>query len=173
MRAVGLAGLIGAAALLGGAAPAWAFDCTGPRFNGAPPRVNFVHIFCGEIRRGKPDGYHAELIQPTPWVRGVRDARPVRGGRGLYNATVLFADGSTKFSTFYPRHCTEAEIEASVRYAVSQPRQAKPGSWGFVAASAPAQGGAGYCTGSDGRPFTIRFATLSRGDVNTAFPDAP
>ncbi len=157
--------------LLPGAAQA--FDCAGPRFQGSDPKINLVHIFCGEIRRGKPDGYHTELVQPTPSVQGVRDPRPVRNGRGLYNATVLFANGMTKFSTFYPRTCTEAQIVASIRYAVQQPEQPKPGSWGNIAPSAPPQGGAAYCTGTDGRPFTIRYARLSRGDVNTAFPDAP
>lgn len=152
---------------------AHAFDCNGPRFSGPSPQINLVHIFCGEIRNGKPDGYHSELIHPTPSVLGTRDPRPVRNGRGLYNATVLFSNGATKFSTFYPRTCSQAQIEASIRYAAAQPPQPKPGSWGFVAPSAPREGGMAYCTGSDGRPFTIRYATLPRGDINTAFPDGP
>ncbi len=151
---------------------AYAFDCDGPRFRGPKPQINLVHVFCGEIRRGKPDGYHTELLHPTPAVSGIRDPQPMRGGRGLYNATVQFTNGATKFSSFYPRTCTEAQIETSIRYAAAQPPTPKPRSWGFIAPSAPPQGGAAYCTGTDGHPFTIRYATLSRGDINTAFPDS-
>jgi hypothetical protein len=151
---------------------ALAFDCAGPRFRGPAPQINLVHVFCGEIRNGKPDGYHTELVHPTPSVSGVRDVQPMRGGRGLYNGTVLFTNGMTKFSSFYPRGCSEAQIEASIRFAVSQPKVAKTRGWGFVAPSAPPQGGAPYCTGTDGKPFVIRYATLSRGDINTAFPDS-
>lgn len=152
---------------------AHAFDCNGPRFSGERPQINLVHVFCGEVRNGKPDGYHTEIEGQTPSVRGIRDPRPMRNGNGVYNATVLFANGMTKFSSFYPRRCTEAQIEASIRYAISQPRTPKQGSWGFVAPSAPPANNAAFCTGDDGRPITIRYATLSRGDINTAFPDAP
>ena len=152
---------------------AQAFECRGPRFRGEAPQINVVHIFCGEIRNGRPDGYHSEIAGRTEMVDGVRDPRPLCNGRGLYNGTVLFANGATKFSTFYPRACSEAQIETSIRYAVQQPRQPKPGSWGFLAASSPPQGGTAFCTGDDGRPFTIRYALASRGDVNTAFPDSP
>ncbi len=151
---------------------AFAFDCTGPRFSGPKPQINLVHVFCGEVRNGKPDGYHTEIVHPTPTVSGIRDAQPMRGGRGLYNATVQFTNGMTKFSSFYPRQCTEAQIETSIRYAATQPRTPKPRSWGFIAPSAPPQGGAAFCTGTDGHPFVIRYATLSRGDINTAFPDS-
>lgn len=151
---------------------AFAFDCAGPRFRGPKPQINLVHVFCGEIKRGKPDGYHTEIVHPTPVVSSTSDPQPMRGGRGLYNATVQFANGATKFSSFYPRQCTEAQIEKSIRYAISQPVTPKLRSWGFIAPSAPPQGGADFCTGTDGRPFVIRYATLSRGDINTAFPDS-
>jgi hypothetical protein len=154
------------------ASQAHAFDCNGPRFRGPSPQINLVHVFCGEIRNGKPDGYHSEIVHPTPAVEGVRDPQPMRGGRGLYNATVEFRNGMSKFSSFYPRTCTEAQIEASIRYAATQPKIRKPRGWGFVAPSAPPEGGAAFCTGTDGRPFVIRYATLSRGDINTAFPDS-
>jgi hypothetical protein len=164
-------GLFVLAALLAPSA-AHAFDCQGPAFTRDHPAINLRHIFCGEIRNGRPDGYHAELMAlPTAAVIAVRDRRETRNGIGL--ATVLFANGATKFSSFYPRRCTEAQIVTSIRYAASQPRTPKPGSWGFIAPSAPVPGADGYCLGSDGNPFTIRYATLSRGDINTAFPDGP
>lgn len=151
---------------------AHAFDCAGPRFRGPSPQINLVHVFCGEIRNGKGDGYHSEIVHPTPSVAGIRDLQKMRGDRGLYNATVEFRNGMNKFSSFYPRSCSEAQIEASIRFAAAQPIMPKPRSWGFIAASAPPQGGAAFCTGTDGKPFVIRYATLKRGDINTAFPDS-
>jgi hypothetical protein len=149
-----------------------AIDCTTAHWSSGHPAINIGHIFCGEIRR-RPDGYHSEAIAPTPFVTRVERRQDI--GDGVYNGTVIFANGDHKFSTFYPRACSVGQIVASIRYAVSQPRTPKSDGWGFVAASAPADrnGGDAFCRGSDGRPFTIRFATLSRGDINTAFPDSP
>jgi hypothetical protein len=156
------------ALLLPGAAHA--FDCGKPAFSQDHPAINLRHIFCGEIRNGRPDGYHAEIMKlPTASVVAVRDRREARNG--VATGTVLFTNGATKFSSFFPRRCTEAQIITSIRYAISQPRTPKPGSWGFIAPSAPIPGSDGYCLGTDGAPFTIRYATLSRGDINTAFPD--
>lgn len=173
MRLVIPVAIVAATLCAAGPARAQDIDCGGSRWSGGRPAINVRHIFCGEIR-GRPDGYHSEAIAPTPFVRGVVSRVPV--GDGIYNATVLFADGRSKFSTFYPRACTPAQIMTSIRYAVAQPRTAKPGGWGFIGPSAPdgpAAAGSpdAFCRGDDGRPFTIRFALLSRGDVNTAFPD--
>lgn len=157
--------------LLAAGAQAQTLDCRRAHWMGRDPAVNVGHIFCGEIKR-RPDGYHSEAIQPTPLVNGVADRQPI--GRGLYNGTVLFADGERKFSTFYPRACSIGQIVASIRFAASQPPRPKRNGWGFVAPSAPDDAAAGgeFCLADDGRPFTIRYARMSRGDVNTAFPDA-
>lgn len=147
-------------------------DCRTARWLGHGPAINVGHIFCGEYRR-RPDGYHSEAIFPTPLVTGVSDRQDI--GRGLYNGRVSFEGGERKFSTFYPRACTVEMVVRSIRYAVAQPQTPKQNGWGFVAASAPgnATGADGFCLGSDGRPFTIRYGLMSRGDVNTAFPDGP
>jgi hypothetical protein len=159
-------------AQLAPAMSAQSLDCGAMRWSGGRPRINLRHIFCGEIRRGQPDGYHSEAIFPTVAVTAVSARAPIGGG--LYNATVTFANGERKFSTFYPRACSPEQIIQSIRYAVAQPPAPKPRGWGFVAPSAPASpsdGHDGYCRTDDGHPFTIRYALLSRGDVNTAFPD--
>ena len=153
-----------------GRAHAESIDCRDAHWSEGRPAINVRHIFCGEFR-GRPDGYHSEAVFPTPLVVGVTGRR--EGPQGIYNATILFANGQRKFSTLYPRACTAEQIIRSIRFAVAQPVQPKPGTWGDLAPSAPA--GAtladGYCLGNDGRPFTIRYALLRRGDVNTAFPD--
>jgi hypothetical protein len=172
MRRVFIAALAAGALIDISAAQAAELDCRRARWDGHTPAINVGHIFCGEFRQ-HPDGYHSEAIFPTPLVSGVTGRQEI--GRGLYNATVLFSDGERKFSTFYPRACTVDMVLRSIRYAVSQPRTPKRMGWGFVAASAPpdAKPDDGYCLGSDAAPFMIRYALLSRGDVNTAFPDGP
>ena len=169
-RAFAACTLIFAAAGPSGPARAAEFDCRTAHWEGRGPAVNVGHIFCGEIKR-RPDGYHSEAVFPTPLVSAVSERQEI--GRGVYNGTVTFADGERKFSTFYPRGCTVEMVLRSIRYAVAQPQTPKRNGWGFVAPSAPgnATGADGFCLGTDGRAFTIRYGLLSRGDVNTAFPD--
>ena len=98
----------------------------------------------------------------------VRDA-----GNGLYTGLVHFKDGETKFSSFYPKTCSVEQIVQSVKFAAAQPRHLNQDHWSYSAPSAPSGATAadGYCLATDGRPFEIRYGVLSRGDVNTAFPD--
>jgi hypothetical protein len=151
------------------AAHAQGFDCHGPRFRGEGPEINEGHIFCGEVRNGKDEGYHSELVQPTPHVIGVEGVRPV-GKHGVYEGIVRFTNGGTHRSTFYPRHCGVAQIENSIRYAAAHPFFGQHGDWSY-GPSAPLAGGAQYCLGSDGRAIELQFARTERGGVNTAFPD--
>jgi hypothetical protein len=169
-RIVLFSGLATAKLLLPAAADAAELDCRTAHWEGRAPSINVGHIFCGEIKR-RPDGYHSEAIFPTPLVAGVSGRQEI--GRGVYNGTVVFADGERKFSTFYPRTCTVEMVLRSIRYAVAQPATPKRGGWGFVAPSGPGNASRedGFCLGADGRPFTIRYGLLPRGDVNTAFPD--
>ncbi len=148
---------------------AHAFDCNGPRFRGERPQVNEVHIFCGEIRYGKPDGYHSEAAGPSPVVRGLSQVQPV-GNNGVYSARVQYANGRSKFSTFYPRTCSIEQIEASVRYAANHPFPNRGNDWQY-GPSAPITEAGGYCTGTNGQPLEIQFARTQQGGINTAFPD--
>jgi hypothetical protein len=150
------------------AAQAQSFDCQGPRFRGEGPQINEVHIFCGEIRYGKDEGYHSELVH-SPLVAGVENVRPV-GKLGVYEGQVHFTNGGVHRSTFFPRTCSLHQIESSIRYAVSHPFFGNRGDWSY-GPSAPLEGGAAYCVGDDGRALGLQFAVTERGGVNTAFPD--
>ncbi len=155
--------------LLAGAAQAQGFDCNGPRFRGETPQINEVHIFCGEIRGGKDEGYHSELVQPTPNVVAVERVHPV-GRQGAYEGIVRFANGGTHRSTFWPKHCRIDQIEASIRFAAAHPFFGQQGDWTY-GASAPLEGGTQYCLGTNGRAIEIQFARTGQGGINTAFPD--
>jgi len=156
--------------LLTASAHAAEFDCTGQRFRGGSPEINEVHIFCGEIRNGKGEGYHSERVQPTPNVVGVDGIRPNARHPGLYEGVVHFTDGGTHRSTFYPRNCAISQIETSIRYAARHKLFGDQGDWSF-GPSAPLEGGKQYCLGLDGRAFIIQLASTPQGGVNTAFPD--
>lgn len=133
------------------------------------PSVNVRHIFCGEIRYNRPKGYHSKVYSPaTDVVTGTQNATvPVNG---IYNARVNFNNGTNKFSTFFPNACSQDQIVHSVIYAATHTTgPAVP--WGELGPSAPNAGGAEYCLGADGRPFTIRYALDEDDDVNTAFPN--
>ncbi len=151
-------------------ASAQTFECGDRVWSGGHPAVNLRHIFCGEIRR-KADGYHSQLFGSTAVVDGVSGIRDA--GHGLYSGLVHFRDGETKFSSFYPRYCSVEQIVRSVRFAAAQPRHLNQDHWSYSAPSAPTGAGPtdGYCLDSAGDPFPIRYGVLTRGDVNTAFPD--
>lgn len=145
--------------------------CTdsGFHWSDGKPRLNLRHIFCGEInRRGDPVGLHSRaLVTGHPLITGIEPQQTTPDG--LYGATVRFQNGGSKFSSFFPDQCSPAQIEQSVRYAeANRIGAAKP--WGYLGCSAPAEGGAGYCTGTGGERLVIRFGTTQDGDINTAFP---
>lgn len=146
-------------------------DCGDPAFHWSAdePPINVRHVFCGEVRDGRPRGFHSRRLRATaPWVAGI--GRPSDEGDGIYSAVVTFAIGGRKLSTFFPDHCEVAEVTRSVRYAATHPMGAHR-SWGVIGPSAPDGQAAGYCLGRSGRPFPIRLGLLADGRVNTAFPD--
>lgn len=139
------------------------------------PRINQLHIFCGEIDHSKktdiyiPKGYHSKFYAPpTDVVTGTQEESvPVNG---VYDGQVDFIHDTHKFSTFFPDACTQEQILASVRYAHAHPAHPQPViPWGLVGPSAPPQGGEQYCLGTNHAPINIRYAMLGA-DINTAFP---
>lgn len=152
-----------------GCALAQGFDCNGAHFRGNPPQINEVHIFCGELRNGRAEGYHSQTGGIAPDVVAVDRVRPI-GVQGVYEGLVHFRTGAVHRSTFYPKFCSVAQIETSIRFAAANPIPGRGNDW-LYGPSGPAGGGADFCMGSDHRPFEIQFARTSRGGINTAFPD--
>ena len=157
--------------LFGAGAPAAALDCRDRAFRWSDdrPAINRLHVFCGEIREGRPKGFHSIRLQDTSAVvTGVAARSNDRDG--IYDATVTFRNGATKFSTFFPDVCTVDQVVASIRYAATH--VARPhAQWGKLGPSAPKDDNHGYCLDANGDPFDIRMGVLADGRVNTAFPE--
>ncbi len=133
------------------------------------PAVNLKHIFCGESHNGRNKGFHSiALIASSETVSEIFKKKPLRGG--IYNARVRFDNGKSKFSTFFPDHCSVKAITRSVVYAANHSTGKHP-QWGILGKSAPKANSKGYCLQDNGKPFTIRMGMIKRGSrVNTAFP---
>lgn len=152
-------------------------DCTDRRFHWSAddPQINLRHLFCGETRRGRPRGFHSiRLVATARLIRGV--GHHTEEGGGIYSAVVEFADGSRKLSTFFPDHCTLAQIVRSVAHAAAN-ISGRHRAWGEIGFSAPApathQRGdlETFCLDNAGQPFEIRLGVLANGRINTAFPN--
>lgn len=152
-------------------ASAVAQDCRDRGFHWSDdqPAVNRLHVFCGEIRSGRPKGFHStRLLETSPVVTGVTGRSNERDG--IYDASVRFRNDTVKFSTFFPDACTVDQVVASIHYAATHVEREHP-QWGRLGPSAPEQHGDGYCVDGNGDPFEIRMGLLSDGRVNTAFPN--
>jgi hypothetical protein len=128
------------------------------KWSDTTPGVNLRHIFHGEInRKGKPVGYHSR-----PGGRDSPDARLIRirsaaNRVGVYTATIAIRDGSQwkeKFSSFFPDSMSRQEVIDAILSAHRQSRDKTKQPW----------------RGPSGHGFDIQGYTLSRGDINTAFP---
>jgi len=153
-------------------APAVAQDCRDRGFHWSDdkPAVNRLHVFCGEIRKGRPKGFHStRLLDTSAVVTEVTGRSNERNG--IYDATVRFRNDTAKFSTFFPDTCTVDQLVASIHYAATHVERDHP-QWGKLGPSAPEQtDDGGYCLDANGDPFEIRMGLLSDGRVNTAFPN--
>lgn len=128
------------------------------KWSDTTPGVNLAHIFHGEInRKGKPVGYHSRPNGQDP--SGARVVR-IRSGPnrvGVYTATIEIRDGSQwkeKFSSFFPDAMSQQEVVDAILNAYRQSRDKNTQPW----------------RGPTGQGFDIQGYTLSRGDINTAFP---
>jgi len=160
-----------AMSLAGFGVPVAALDCRDRAFHWSndQPAINRLHVFCGEVSRDRPKGFHSNRLQSTSAVvTGVTARSNERDG--IYDASVKFRNGTTKFSTFFPDACTVDQVVASIRYAATHVERPHP-QWGKLGSSAPEDENDGYCLDANGDPFEIRMGLLADGRVNTAFPN--
>lgn len=151
--------------------PAAAFDCLDRGFHWSDdePAVNRAHVFCGEIKRGRPKSFHStRLLDTSAVVTGVTGRSNERDG--IYDASVRFRNDTAKSSTFFPDACTVDQVVASIHYAATHVERDHP-RWGKLGPSAPEKDDAGYCLDGNGDPFEIRMGLLADGRMNTAFPN--
>jgi hypothetical protein len=151
-------------------------DCAQlPHWSATQPPINQTHIFCGEWSNNKPKGFHSRPGGQTPATVGHFVVTQQPNAKGIYGGNWQYAGHAqpSKASTMYPDSCTQAQVLASVNYAVQHrvahcPHGA-PG-WAQCGPNAPNGGGAAYCEAVDHTNFTIAFARLGNGNLNTAFP---
>ena len=151
------------------------------------PYINQRHVFCGELRANNTaTGYHSRpgghdpILAPAVLAARVTGAvaqsahyPDVYRGVGIQVRQVLGAwfNKQPNFSTFFPDHCTQAQVVASIGYAYSQDPQVA--SAPFHGPSAPNAGAPLYCTSNDGSLLQVQGYLNSIGGnwiVNTAYP---
>jgi hypothetical protein len=147
-------------------------DCADRRFywkDNGRLWINLRHVFCGELRHGRPKGLHStQLVATSRLIRRIEHQSDEGGG--IYSAIVEFSGGKRKLSTFFPDHCSVDQLIRSIEHAATNVRQRHP-AWGEIGPSGPAAGLETFCLDNQGAPFDIRLGVLANGRINTAFPN--
>jgi len=157
-----------------------AVDCTNlPHWtdNTAIP-INQVHVFCGEWRRDKPKGFHARPHGKNPSTVESLKITQHPNAQGLYGVRWKYEGQSqrSKFSSLFPDSCSYTQIITSIEYAAQHPKSCPTGSpsWTKCGDNKPrshtSKTNTDYCHANDESLFTIAYATLRNGKINTAFP---
>jgi len=148
-----------------------------PHWSGTEPSMNIDHVFCGEVKRNRAKGFHSRPGGENPATVESFVLGEAADARGIYSGTVTLSnpegDNPSKFSTMFPDNCSQHEVMKSILHAYEHPQACPEGApgWATCGLNRPEQGGTGYCVGKDaGLRFTIAFATLKNGKINTAFP---
>lgn len=122
------------------------------------PAVNLWHIFEGEInRKGKPVGFHSRPNGLNPANARVLKIKSKPNRAGVYTATIEIKDGDrwlSKFSSFFPDNMSQKQVLEAVLHAYRNSKNPNAQPW----------------RGPSGHQFQIEGYTLSKGDINTAFP---
>lgn len=130
----------------------------GEKWSNTSPAVNQWHIFEGEInRKGKPVGFHSRPNGRDPANARVVKVKSRPNQAGIYTATIEVRDGNRwlqKFSSFFPDKMSREQVMAAVTHAYKNSKNPKAQPW----------------RGPSGHQFQIEGYTLSKGDINTAFP---
>ncbi len=149
-----------------------------PHWMETTPPINADHIFCGEIKSDTAKGFHSRPggINPATVENFVVTQQPNANGVYAGTLTLVNPNGSnpSKFSSIFPDSCTEAQVVQSVLYAQANSETCPAGAPNGASCgmNRPAtDDGTKYCIGDDAKSrFTIAFATLNNGNINTAFP---
>jgi hypothetical protein len=128
----------------------------GPKWSNTRPAINLHHVFQGEInRKGAAVGFHSRPGGRDPDTARLVRLRDRPNRAGVYTAVIEVRDGSQwreKFSSFFPDNMSPDQVTAAILAAFKNSDKAQP--W----------------RGPSGLGFDIQGYTLSKGDINTAFP---
>lgn len=130
----------------------------GDKWSKTSPAVNLHHVFEGEInRKGKPVGYHSRPGGVDPDSAKIVKMRDQPNSAGVYTAIIAVRDQGQwkeKFSSFFPDNMSQQQVVDAVLNAYRNSSNKKSQPW----------------QGPSGLGFDIQGYTLSKGDINTAFP---
>jgi hypothetical protein len=130
----------------------------GSKWSKTTPAVNLHHVFEGEInRKGKPVGYHSRPGGKDPKSARLVKIRDKPNRAGVYTAIIAVndqGDWKEKFSSFFPDSMSQQDVVDAVLNAYRNSSDKKKQPW----------------QGPSGLGFDIQGYTLSKGDINTAFP---
>lgn len=122
------------------------------------PKINLWHVFEGEVnRKGKPVGFHSRPGGADPANARLVSVKSRPNHAGVYTANIEVRDQQqwkSKFSSFFPDDMNQTEVINAILNAYKNSKNPKKQPW----------------SGPSGRGFQIQGYTLSRGDINTAFP---
>ncbi len=131
---------------------------SGGKWSDTSPAVNLHHVFEGEInRKGKPVGYHSRPGGKDPDGARIVSVRDKPNSKGVYTANIEIRDGNQwkqKFSSFFPDSMSAQQVMDAILNAYRNSSDKKKQPW----------------QGPSGLGFDIQGYTLSKGDINTAFP---
>lgn len=130
----------------------------GAHWSNTSPKVNLWHVFEGEInRKGKPVGYHSRPNGQDPVNARVASVKSGPNRAGVYTANIEIRDKQqwlSKFSSFFPDSMSQDDVIAAILHAYNNSSNPDKQPW----------------SGPSGLGFDIQGYTLSKGDINTAFP---
>ncbi len=130
------------------------------KWSNTKPAINLPHIFHGEInRRNKPVGYHSRPGGVDPKGARIVKIKDKPNRYGVYTALIEVYDADdktwkTKSSSFFPDSLSAEQVIKLISYAYKNRTTGSKNPW----------------TGPSGQGFDVQGYTLSRGDINTAFP---
>ena len=131
---------------------------SGKKWSNSNPAVNLHHVFEGEInRKGKPVGYHSRPGGRDAETARIVNIRDKPNSAGVYTANIEVRDGNQwkqKFSSFFPDSMSQQQVVDAILKAYNNSSNKKKQPW----------------QGPSGLGFDIQGYTLSKGDINTAFP---
>jgi hypothetical protein len=131
---------------------------SGAKWSKTSPAINLHHVFEGEInRKGRPVGFHSRPGGVDPSTARLVRIRDKPNNQGVYTAMIEVRDGSRwleKFSSFFPDSMSAEQVTDAVLNAYRNSKNKKSQPW----------------RGPSGLGFDIEGYTLSKGDINTAYP---
>ncbi len=130
----------------------------GKKWSDTKPALNLHHIFEGEInRKGKPVGYHSRPGGNDPDGARIVRIKDKPNRAGVYTANIEIRDGNqwkSKFSSFFPDNLSQQQVTDLILKAYRNSKDKNKQPW----------------QGPSGLGFDVQGYTMSRGDINTAFP---